>query len=184
MTIVGDLERIIGRERTEKLKSNLAYKFCADAIAMNVFSLTYAINEKLIMGMSWENTGKARLAAAIGNTITATPYRIYRDWMMKNLKVKETSHWFKKYLADVLIFVTGQTPLYFLYLLPTGANFEDMLKGATTLTLIAPLAGRPQGATYDYVRTQFGLKSAYAKDSSPPATPQAPSTTTNASNIT
>jgi len=183
MTIVGGLEKIIGKEMTGKLKNNWAYKFCADAIAMNVFSLAYAINEKLIMGMSWGDTGKARLAAAVGNTITATPYRIYRDWTMKKLKVKETSHWLKKYLADVLIFVTGQTPLYFLYLLPTGANFEDMLKGATTLTLIAPLAGRPQGATYDYVRDQFGLKSAYAKDSDTSSTPQTPSTT-DVSNIT
>lgn len=164
MAIIGGLEKIIGKERTEKLKNNWAYKFCADAIAMNVFSLAYAINEKLIMGMSWEDTGKTRLAAAVGNTITATPYRLYRDWVMKKLKIKEKSHWFKKYLADVLIFTTGQTPLYFLYLLPTGANFDEMLRGATTLTLIAPIAGRPQGATYDYVRSQFGLKSAYVKD--------------------
>jgi len=74
MTIVRTLEKILGEEKTSSLVNNRAYKFCVDAIAMNVFSLSYAINEKFIAGMSWEETGKARIAAAVGNTLTGRPY--------------------------------------------------------------------------------------------------------------
>lgn len=165
MTIISKLEKIIGEETTKKLVNNKAYKFLVDAAAMNLFSLSYALNERFVAGMGWNETGKARLAAAIGNTITGRPYGIYRDYLMKKLNVKEDSHWLKKYSADVFTFATGQTPLYVAYLAAAGAGAEQIVKGATFLTFVAPLTGRPQGATYDYLRNQFGLESAYAKDS-------------------
>ncbi len=161
MTIVKTLEKIIGEEKTSKLVNNRLYKFCVDAIAMNVFSLSYAINERFIAGMSWENTGKARLAAAVGNTITGRPYGIYRDYMNRKFHVTDKSSGLRKYLADVFIFATGQTPLYLLYLAAAGADLPQMIKGATFLTLVAPLTGRPQGLTYDYCRRQFGMDGTY-----------------------
>ena len=165
MALINKLEKIIGEERTKRLINNKAYKYLVDAAAMNLFSLSYALNERFIAGMDWTETGKARLAAAIGNTITGRPYGIYRDNVMKKLNVKEDSHWLKKYLADVFTFATGQTPLYIVYLASAGADAEQIMKGATFLTFVAPLTGRPQGATYDYLRNQFGLESAYAKNS-------------------
>lgn len=158
MTVVSKLEKIIGQEKTRKLVDNGVYRFMVDAIAMNAFSLSYFINEKFVAGMDWTETGKARLVAAIGNTITGRPYGIYRDFVMKKLNVKEESHWFKKYLADVFTFATGQTPLYVAYLAAAGADSEQIVRGATFLTFVAPLTGRPQGVTYDYVRNQFGVK--------------------------
>ncbi len=157
-TLISKLEKIIGEEKTKKLVDNRIYKWGVDAIANNVFSLSYALNEKFIAGMTWEETGKARLAAAIGNTITGRPYGIYRDYMMDKLNITDESHAFKKYAADVFIFATGQTPIYLLYLTVAGADYENMIKGATFLTLIAPVAARPQGITYEHCREQFGLK--------------------------
>lgn len=90
MTLVSKLERIIGEERTQKLVNNRVYKFSVDALAMNLFSLSYALNEKFIAGMDWTETGKTRLAAAIGNTITGRPYGIYRDFMMKIVQSTES----------------------------------------------------------------------------------------------
>lgn len=161
MTIVETLEKILGEEKTSRLVNNRGYKFCVDAVAMNVFSLSYAINERFIAGMSWEDTGKARLAAAVGNTITGRPYGIYRDYMMRIFHVTEKSSWLKKYLADVFIFATGQTPLYILYLAAAGADMPQMIRGATFLTLVAPLTGRPQGITYEHCRRQFGMDGTY-----------------------
>lgn len=165
MTIINRLEKIIGEEKIHKLINNKAYKILVDAAAMNLFSLSYALNERFVAGMDWNETGKARLAAAIGNTIAGRPYGIYRDYLMKKLNVKEDGHWLKKYSADVFTFATGQTPLYVAYLAAAGADAEQIVRGATFLTFVAPLTGRPQGATYDYLRNQFGLESAYAKDS-------------------
>lgn len=165
MALISKLERIIGEERTKKVTNNGFYKFFVDAAAMNIFSLSYTLNERFIAGMDWTETGKARAAAAIGNTITGRPYGIYRDYVMRKFRVKEDSHWFKKYVADVFTFATGQTPLYIAYLATAGADLEQITKGATFLTFVAPLTGRPQGMTYDYLRNQFGLESAYTKDS-------------------
>jgi len=165
MTIISKLEKIIGKEKKKKLVNNGLYKFTVDAIAMNVFSLSYAINEKLIAGMDWDEVGKTRLAAAIGNTITGRPYGLYRDWMMRNFKVKKDSNWFKKYAIDVLTFATGQTPLYMLYMAASGADIKEMGTAAAFLTFVAPLAARPQGVAYDFARKQFGLESAYLENS-------------------
>lgn len=165
MTAISRLEKIIGEESAKRLVNNKVYRFLVDAAAMNIFSLSYALNERFIAGMDWGETAKARLAAAIGNTITGRPYGIYRDFVMRKFGVREDSHWAKKYFADVFIFATGQTPLYIAYLAAAGADQEQMARGATFLTLVAPLTGRPQGATYDYLRNQFGLESPYAKGS-------------------
>src|SRR3989344_2019919 len=133
MTLINRLEKIIGNEKTEKLVNNEIYKFTIDAIAMNVFSLSYALNEKFIAGMDWDEVGKTRLAAAVGNTLTGRPYGVFRDWMMKKLKIKENSHWLKKYGADVLTFVTGQTPLYMVFLAVSGADIKEMGTAAAFL---------------------------------------------------
>lgn len=164
MALIDKLEEIVGKEGRTKLVNNRAYKFCVDAIAMNVFSLSYALNEKFIAGMDWEEVGKTRIAAAVGNTITGRPYGIFRDWMMKKFNVREDSNWVKKYSVDVLTFATGQTPLYMLYMAFSGADLNEIGTAATFLTFVAPLAGRPQGATYDLTRKQFGLESAYLED--------------------
>ena len=161
MTLVDIIEKTIGEERTQKLVNSRPYRFTVDAIAMNVFSLSYALNEKFIAGMDWTETGKARLAAAIGNTLTGRPYGIYRDYVMKKLNVTNETHWMKKYLADIFIFATGQTPLYLIYLAAAGADPDEIMKGTTFLTLVAPVTGRPQGVTYDYCRKQFGVEEPY-----------------------
>ena len=157
MAIIDSLERIIGKENMRKVVSSSPYAFAVDALAMNVFSLSYALNEKLGAGMDWTETGKTRLAAAVGNILTGRPYGMYRDFIMNKFKITTESHWVKKYLVDVFVFATGQTPLYLLYLAAAGADSDEMKKGAAFLTLIAPVTGRPQGATYEYCRRQFGI---------------------------
>ena len=164
MALIDKLEGIIGKEGRTNLTNNRAYKFCVDAIAMNVFSLSYALNEKFVAGMDWEEVGKTRLAAAVGNTITGRLYGIFRDWMIKKFNVRKDSHWIKKYGVDVLTFAAGQNPLYMLYMAASGADLKEIGTAAAFLTLVAPLAGRPQGVTYDFTRKQFGLESAYLEE--------------------
>lgn len=165
MKLINGLENIIGKERREKLVNNWLYTSISDIAAINLFSLTFALNEKLIAGMDWGEVGKTRLAAVVGNTIIGRPYGIYRNWVMKKLHVREDSHWLKKYLADVGTFATGQTPFYLVFLAVAGAEGAEMAKAATFLTLAAPLVGRPQGWTYDKMSEQFGLETAYEKSS-------------------
>ena len=165
MKLINGLEKLIGKKRRDWLVNNRFYTWASDIAAINLFSLSFALNEKFIAGMDWDEVGKTRLAAVVGNTIIGRPYGIYRDWAMKKLHVREDSHWLKKYLADVGTFATGQTPFYLVFLAVAGAEGAEMVKAATFLTLAAPLVGRPQGWTYDRIREQFGLETAYEKSS-------------------
>ena len=165
MTLISKLEKIIGKEGRGKLVNNRVYTWAADIVAINLFSLTFALNEAFIAGMDLVEVGKTRLTAVVGNSIIGRPYGVYRDYVMKKLHVKEDSHWLKKYLVDVGTFATGQTPFYLGFLTVAGADATEMAKAASFLTLAAPLVGRPQGWVYDQVREQCGLESAYMKNS-------------------
>lgn len=163
MKLVNGLEKLIGNERKEKLVNNRVYTWASDIAAINLFSLSFALNEAYIAGMDWTEVGKTRLAAVVGNTVIGRPYGIYRDWVMKKLHVKKNSHWLKKYAVDVGTFATGQTPFYLGFLAVAGADASEMARAASFLTLAAPLVGRPQGYVYDKMRDQFGLEGAYEK---------------------
>src|SRR3989344_7232132 len=178
--IIDSLQKIIGRERIEKLANNWAYKTSADAIAMNLFSLIYVLNDKFMGNKDWGEAWATRLTAAIGNTITGRPYGLFRDYMHKKFNIDDKSYWLKKYLVETLTFALGQSPLYAVYL-AGGDMAPDILNGiknmdlhqiinsyqninpegvysaATSLTLVAPVFGTPQGWTYDVVRDQFGV---------------------------
>ncbi len=181
MKLINGIEKIIGTENTNKLTQNPAYRFIADGIANNVFSLVYIFNERYGADLSWEDAGKARVAAAVGNMITGRPYGIYKDWVNKKLGVDENTHWFKRYLVDTASFATGQSWIYAMYLAaPTmgpeiveGAMQTDLdtiidsykavdwgmvARGASFLTVLAPALGTPQNATYNFIRSQLGAK--------------------------
>ena len=91
MKLINGLERIIGRKGRENLVNNRFYNWAADIAAINLFSLSFALNEAFIAGMNWTEVGKTRLAAVVGNTIVGRPYGIYRDWIMKKLNVNDDS---------------------------------------------------------------------------------------------
>ena len=154
MKLINGLEKLIGKEGRKKLVENRFYTWASDIAAINLFSLSFALNEAYIAGMDWTEVGK---------TVVGRPYGIYRDWVMKKLHVKKDSHWLKKYAVDVGTFATGQTPFYLGFLIVAGADASEMLRAASFLTLAAPLVGRPQGWVYDQMRDQFGIEGAYEK---------------------
>ena len=175
------LEKTLGEERTEKIVNSRLYRFGVDAVAMNLFSLIYVLNDKFAGDKDWSEAWSTRLGAAIGNTLTGRPYGIFRDWMLKKFNVREDSMWIKKYSVETLTFAIGQSPLYALYLaagdmIPEIAQGvvnldsqqvlnsyqsidpEPIKKAVTSLTFLAPVLGRPQGWTCEKVREQCVLE--------------------------
>ena len=74
------LQRLIGKQRFEKLKETSIYRFLVEAFTMNLFSLAItAPNELLIAGMDIDEFIRTRLAAMVINTITGRPYGVWRD---------------------------------------------------------------------------------------------------------
>ncbi|MFQ5531277.1 MAG: L-alanine exporter AlaE [Candidatus Nanoarchaeia archaeon] len=178
------VKKILGEEKMEKLVNSKVYRFGVDAVAMNLFSLVYVLNDKFMGDKDWSEAWATRLTAVVGNTLTGRPYGIFRDWMLKKFNVEEDSSFFKKYAVETLTFAIGQSPLYAMYL-AGGDIAPEIIQGSinldpqqimdsyqnvdpeaigsavTSLTFLAPLLGRPQGWTYDRVREQGGLESAY-----------------------
>jgi len=186
MPLIDKLETIVGKEGREKLVNNRAYKWVVDAVAINLFSLTFMANELTLGGMNFMESLATRGTALFGNTIVGHPYGIYREWVMKSLKIKEdTTRWIR-WPLEMLTFATGQTPFYVGFLV-AGNMIPEIFQGiangdldtitnsyqeidwngvknaATTLTVASPLIGPGQGWTYDRVREQGGLETAYEK---------------------
>lgn len=187
MKLINGLERVIGKEGREKLVNNKAYKWAVDAAAVNLYSLSFMANEMTLGGMNFAESLSTRATALIGNTIVGRPFGIYRDWVMKSLKIKEdTTRWIR-WPVEMVTFATGQTPFYVGFLivgnmvpeiyqgivngdLDVVANayqhirWDGVASAATSLTLLSPLVGPTQGWTYDRMREQGGLATAYEKE--------------------
>lgn len=168
-------------------RNSRTYKWIGDGIANNLFSLLYGLNEYFVAGMTWPQVGRARATAAVGNMLTGGLYGEWQEGVTRRLGVTDSSHWSKKYGADVLSFATGQSPLYILYLVGSTAgwdsikalyegNMEQLVdawknidwagigKGTAFLTMIAPVAASPQRWVYDKVRKLFGLEKIIAEN--------------------
>ncbi|MDO8480252.1 MAG: hypothetical protein Q7S65_00385 [Nanoarchaeota archaeon] len=159
------LERVTALLTKENAKNvaRRAYSVVADAVALNTFSLVYSLTDHFVAHNEWAEVPDTRLRAAIGNTTTATLYRLYSTWVRDRFGLTEKSKGLKSYLVDVLAFATGQSGLYPLYLGP-DATWEEMWHGAAFLTIVAPLLGTPQRLTYNFVRKKMGVKEAPATE--------------------
>lgn len=187
MKIIERIEKVIGKERSERLVGNPIYKATVDGIANNLFSLSYALNEYFVAGLGGWGTFRARCAAAVGNMLTGGIYGTWQEKVYNFFNIKKDTPPLKKYAVDVFAFVTGQTPIYAGYLIAGTAGWEAIKHGfggdfssiprdfqsidwarigagATFLSLIAPAAATPQRMVYNGVREQFGLEKIFAKD--------------------
>lgn len=146
-----NLERIIGTEKTKKIKDNPIYQYAVDTTALISFSTPIAMaNEVLIADMEVKDSLKARGLATLVNLAAARHYGKYRDYIFKKCKTTEKSGFWKKVGTDILSFSTFQLPLY------TG-----ILAGSATIAALSGFIGRPYGIYLDKLRKFCGLKPAY-----------------------
>ena len=147
------------------------YGFTVDAVAQNLTSLIYVLNDKFMAGQSWEGVIGTRINAAVGNTLTGRPYGAWQDYVIAWFDTKfdisneknKYKKFFKNWVAKTSAFATGQSWLYGLFLM--GGNtyageptdYNELLKGVATLTAFAPLLGPYSDKIYQKIRTKFGL---------------------------
>jgi hypothetical protein len=94
----------------------------ADTFAMVVYcSVVNMLIEIFLSGMSFEQSLSSRLVAIPVNIIIAWPYGLYRDAVMRFARRISPAGWVKN-LADVLAYVTFQSPVYVAILLTVGAT--------------------------------------------------------------
>ncbi|SUG46252.1 Putative inner membrane protein [Salmonella enterica subsp. arizonae] len=99
----------------------------ADTFAMVVYcSVVNMLIEIFLSGMSVEQSLSSRLVAIPVNILIAWPYGVYRDLIMRVARKASPAGWAKN-LADVLAYVTFQSPVYIIILLTVGADWHQIM---------------------------------------------------------
>ena len=94
----------------------------ADTFAMVVYcSVVNMLIEIFLSGMTFEQSLSSRLVAIPVNIIIAWPYGLYRDAIMRYARRISPKSGMRT-LADVVAYVTFQSPVYVAILLTVGAD--------------------------------------------------------------
>ncbi|STW12785.1 inner membrane protein [Klebsiella pneumoniae subsp. rhinoscleromatis] len=99
----------------------------ADTFAMVVYcTVVNMMIEIFLSGMTFEQSLSSRLVAIPVNIIIAVPYGIYRDFAMRQARRISPARWMKN-MADVLAYVTFQSPVYVAILWSVGADWHQIV---------------------------------------------------------
>ncbi|MCT4702872.1 L-alanine exporter AlaE [Enterobacteriaceae bacterium H20N1] len=129
----------------------------ADTFAMVVYcSVVNMMIEIFLSGMSFDQSLSSRLVAIPVNILIAWPYGMYRDAFMRFAKRYGRASWTKN-LADVLAYVTFQSPVYVAILLTVGADWNQIIAAVSSNIVISMMMGAAYGYFLDYCRRLFRL---------------------------
>ncbi|HHI0172484.1 L-alanine exporter AlaE [Escherichia coli] len=127
----------------------------ADTFAMVVYcSVVNMCIEVFLSGMSFEQSFYSRLVAIPVNILIAWPYGMYRDLFMRAARKVSPSGWIKN-LADILAYVTFQSPVYVAILLVVGADWHQIMAAVSSSIVVSMLMGAVYGYFLDYCRRLF-----------------------------
>jgi hypothetical protein len=127
----------------------------ADTFAMVIYcSVVNMMIEIFLSGMSFEQSLSSRLVAIPVNILIAWPYGFYRDWMMRYARRLSPAKWMKN-LADVVAYVTFQSPVYVLILLSVGADWPQIAAAVSSNIVVSMVMGAAYGYFLDYCRRLF-----------------------------
>lgn len=127
----------------------------ADTFAMVVYcSVVNMLIEVFLSGMSFEQSLSSRLVAIPVNIIIAWPYGLYRDAMMRYARRLSPAGWMKN-LADVVAYVTFQSPVYVAILWSVGADWPQIVAAVSSNIVVSMLMGAAYGYFLDYCRRLF-----------------------------
>lgn len=104
--------------------------------------------------MSFEQSFYSRLVAIPVNILIAWPYGMYRDLFMRAARKVSPSGWIKN-LADILAYVTFQSPVYVAILLVVGADWHQIMAAVSSNIVVSMLMGAVYGYFLDYCRRLF-----------------------------
>lgn len=131
----------------------------ADTFAMVVYcSVVNMLIEIFLSGMTFEQSLSSRLVAIPVNIVIAWPYGFYRDATMRLARRISPAGWVKN-MADVLAYVTFQSPVYVAILLTVGADWHQIAAAVSSNIVISMVMGAAYGYFLDYCRRLFRVSS-------------------------
>ncbi|MBZ3655827.1 L-alanine exporter AlaE [Salmonella enterica subsp. enterica serovar Senftenberg] len=129
----------------------------ADTFAMVVYcSVVNMLIEIFLSGMSFEQSLSSVLVAIPVNILIAWPYGVYRDLIMRVARKASRRDGPKP--ADVLAYVTFQSPVYIIILLTVGAGWHQIVAAVSSNIVVSMLMGAVYGY-FDYCRRLFKVSS-------------------------
>ena len=127
----------------------------ADTFAMVVYcTVVNMMLEIFLSGMSFQQSLSSRLVAIPVNIIIAVPYGFYSDFAMRQARRISPSGWMKN-IADVIAYVTFQSPVYVAILLVVGAEWQQIAAAVSSNIVVSMLMGAAYGYFLDYCRRLF-----------------------------
>lgn len=131
--------------------------FAADTLALFAFfTVTGVINERFIVGMTWEQVFHARLLGTGIMVPIGRPYGFWRDWIMRRASDKRLSQSF----WDSIALLTFHTPVYAAIIAFSGASGVEIALGTAGAAFMMLALGRPYGTFLNFVRRLFKLPAA------------------------
>ena len=132
----------------------------ADTFAMVVYcTVVNMLIEIFLSGMTFEQSLSSRLVAIPVNIIIAVPYGFYRDRAMRLARHISPSAWMQS-IADVVAYVTFQSPVYVAILFSVGADWHQIAAAVSSNIAVSMMMGAVYGYFLDYCRRLFRV-SAY-----------------------
>ena len=127
----------------------------ADTFAMVVYcTVVNMMIEIFLSGMTFQQSLSSRLVAIPVNIIIAVPYGFYRDFAMRQARRISPSGWMKN-IADVVAYVTFQSPVYVAILLVVGADWHQIAAAVSSNIVVSMMMGAAYGYFLDYCRRLF-----------------------------
>ncbi|EOL9022937.1 L-alanine exporter AlaE [Cronobacter dublinensis] len=132
----------------------------ADTFAMVVYcSVVGMMIEIFVSGMSFEQSLSSRLVAIPVNMVIAWPYGLYRDAFMR-MAARLGKGRLVKNIADVLAYITFQSPVYAAILLFVGADIPQIIAAVSSNIVVSMMMGAAYGYFLDYCRRLFRVSPA------------------------
>lgn len=135
-------------------------RFCfraaaADTFAMVVFCfISGMLIEVLVSGMTLEQSLASRLLSIPVNIAIAYPYGVFRDWVLKRGAAISPTPWMKN-VADLVAYVSFQSPVYATILFVVGASPEQIVTAVSSNAIISCAMGVLYGYFLDFCRRCF-----------------------------
>ena len=125
--------------------------FIADTFALLVFfTVCGVVTERFVGGMEWDEVARSRLVGAPLMVLTARPYGLWRDAVLRALPGPLI-------VRDTLALLVFQVPIYATIVWSSGADGGEIARATGSATLGMLVLGRPYGLWLDWVRERFGL---------------------------
>ena len=150
-------------------------KYIADTLALLVFSTLAALfTEIVIAGLSLSQSAHARVIAVPVIIVTARPYGVYRDWVLRRFLAEAAGQRLRRVVADTTAFLSFQLPIYWMILALAGANLRQIAVSSAGAIAAICISGRPYGVLLDLFRRLLGVPNLLS-DPVAPSSPSDPS---------